>query len=474
MELDFDYSGNLDFHIPFLYFNTKLVGNRVSNITTFNDVIIDSDSDGDNDTITFTLTTDYATPANYTARIFFEDENIPILSDTRIISSGNPSFYMDLSTFYLKESINTYFVRIYNQIGQVVYESSKKNTGNYTNYESGTNIISISNQNVNNNFIRVNLTLNVTRNETVNISVSLNYNESTITSTKEVSLTTPSQVVSVDFDNETIKSTHYDGIYSVENVKIGDKIINEDYNTSSYDYETFENIPNYLNNLNINFSVTTYSEAYCEAYLYNYDKDGTNIPLMSTGEENISGIGSKFSMYYLGLDDGEYHLNVSCVDQFLGNSISQLTTIKLQGDTRIFDASPRFKVFKDDSLDIELKTHNNGTCYYMLRDNIWDDQDYGEIKADYNGFKPIPIDELYKLKLDKMSSKAALTAKDMNVSLTKEMDDFMNNEETGLTAVEKRIKNLNESAAQTINKTINVTYNYSSNRNNSINESIPQ
>lgn len=209
------------------------------NITAFGDSMSDTDSDGLNDTLIFNLTTDYATSENFTARVFFDDNNLPVLSDTRMISSGNPTFYMNLSTFYLTEPQYTYFVRIYNSIGQIVYESTKYNTSNYSSYETGTNVSSISDENINNDLIRINVSLNVKRNETVNITVNMDYNGSAVSSTKEASLTTPSQTVLVDFDNETIKATHYSGAYNITSIAIGEKLMQVGQATSSYNYETF-------------------------------------------------------------------------------------------------------------------------------------------------------------------------------------------------------------------------------------------
>ena len=208
------------------------------NITTFNDKITDTNSNSINDTIVFNLTTDHSTESTFTANIFFDDEGIPSLTDTQVISSSNPSFVMNISTFYITENKYTYFVRIYNQIGQIVYESKKQNTSTYNNYETGTNITQITDESTN-NLIRINLTLNVKKNETVNITVNLEYNDSIISSTKEISLTTPTELVSIDFDNETIKSTHYNGIYNITSIILGDKIIGTEQLTSPYDYEDF-------------------------------------------------------------------------------------------------------------------------------------------------------------------------------------------------------------------------------------------
>ncbi len=268
-----DYVANLD---------TSFYDGTID-IISFKDKIIDTDSNNQNDTLIFNLTTDYATSDVFTATIFFEDENLPVLSDTKLISSSNPSFYMNISTFYLTEAKYSYYVRIYNQIGQIVYESKKQNTSSYNNFETGTNVISITDENINNNFIRINLNLDVKRNETVNISVILNYDDKTISGTKEVTLTAPTQLVSIDIDNETMKSTHYKGEFNITNIIIGDKIIETNYITSYYDYEDFaktsyiENITsNYIDideNDLIDYLIINFTINSKEASSYNIDYD---------------------------------------------------------------------------------------------------------------------------------------------------------------------------------------------------------
>ena len=312
------------------------------NITIFNDEMIDNNSNSINDTLIFNITTDNATSDTFTANIFFNDMTVPSLSDTRAISSSNPSFYMNISTFYLTEEKYTYFVRIYNQIGQIVYESRKINTSDYFNYETGTNLIQITDENLDNDFIRINLTINVTKNEVVNISVNLEYNNSVISATKEVTLTTPTQLVSIDFDNETIKSTHYNGMYNITSVIIEDKIIETEQLTSSYDYEdfaetsyiknissqTFDNNSNNLSEaLQFNFtlnikSVDTYT---IESDLYDLDDNYiTTIAkneTLSTGTQiivtEVAG-GDIYSTYY----NGEFKLSFTKLS--IGNNTKDI------------------------------------------------------------------------------------------------------------------------------------------------------
>lgn len=276
------------------------------NIINFIDKMVDTDLNNQNNTLIFTLTTDYATSDIFTANIFFEDESLPVLSDTRLISSSNPSFYMNISTFYLTKAKYAYYVRIYNQIGQVVYESKKINTSVYNNYETGTTIIKITDENLNNNFIRINLTLDVKRNEKVNISVNLNYDGKTISGIKEVTLTAPTQIVSIDIDDETLKSTHYKGMYNISSIIIGSKVIEIEQITSYYDYEVFAktsyiknissyyldtNADNLIDYLIIDFIINSKEASTYGIYYDLYDEFGNFVTSIAKTQSLGTGIG---------------------------------------------------------------------------------------------------------------------------------------------------------------------------------------
>ena len=83
------------------------------------------------------------------------------------------------------------------------------------------NITKITDENVNNNFIRINLTIDSPEAKNANITITLAYNSSTISKTEEKTLNSGIQTISIDFDNETIKSTHYNGNFTISNIIIG-------------------------------------------------------------------------------------------------------------------------------------------------------------------------------------------------------------------------------------------------------------
>lgn len=208
------------------------------NVTSFSDILIDADSDGTNDTLKITLSTN-GTAGTYLFICDLDDEGGIISSTTNNTVSASDSVDINISTKLFSQDKFNYSIRIYNSSNMLIYRKDKKETSLLQNYELGVNITSISDQNIGNSFIRVTLGMDVSDNDDVNITVILKYNDSYISSTKEISLTTPTQSEDIDFDNETIKETHYSGKFLIDYIKVGDKVIDTNQNTSSYDYETF-------------------------------------------------------------------------------------------------------------------------------------------------------------------------------------------------------------------------------------------
>ena len=210
------------------------------NITLFTDYMVDSNSNGANDTLIVNLT------INSTKTDFFEvfidlSEESGTLSNTinRSISSGISNVNLSFnSNLFTKHKYN-YSVRVYNASNILVFSEYNIETNTYNRFENGTNINRIMDENIGNNHIRINLTLNVTQDEDTNITVYFNFNNTIISAVKQVSLTSGLQTVSIDFDNETIKSIHYNGNLTLDSVLIGRKLIRPNYATSVYNYEDF-------------------------------------------------------------------------------------------------------------------------------------------------------------------------------------------------------------------------------------------
>ncbi|MBI2101430.1 hypothetical protein HYT53_02365 [Candidatus Woesearchaeota archaeon] len=216
------------------YYNGNL------NVTNQTDYMIDKNSNGLNDTLIINITTNNATSDNYTFIVEIIDKNIILINDTTTyINSTNNYAIISFSTEILSQNKFNYTLTINDINGTLIFRKYKTETNTYLNYEAGTNITKITDENINNNFIRINLTINSTQVITTNITVTLAYNSSKISKTEEKSLINGFQVVSIDFDNETIKSTHYSSNFTIDTIVIGNKIFDFNQNTSIYNYEDF-------------------------------------------------------------------------------------------------------------------------------------------------------------------------------------------------------------------------------------------
>lgn len=210
------------------------------NTTSQNDYMEDRNSNGINDTLMINITTDAATSGTYRFIVEIIDKNGVLTNETNVsINSSYKSANISFASELLSKARFNYSIRIYNSNDDLVFRKLNVESQTYLNYEAGTNITKVTDENINNNFIRINLTINSTQAITTNITVTLAYNSSKISKTNETTLSNGIQVVSIDFDNETIKSTHYVGNFTIDNVVIGDKIFDFNQNTSIYNYEDF-------------------------------------------------------------------------------------------------------------------------------------------------------------------------------------------------------------------------------------------
>src|SRR3989338_3940362 len=210
------------------------------NINQFSDYMLDSNSNGQNDTLIINITVN----STYTAffEVYFDlAEESGTLSNkiNQSISSGISNVNISFDTRLLAKNKYNYSVRIYNTTNILVFSKYNIGTSTYSGFDNGTNINSITDENLNSNHIRINLTLNVSQNQDANITAYLRFNETIISATKQVTLSSGLQTVSLDFDNETVKSTHYNGNFTLDSVLIGKKLIKPAYVTSVYNYEDF-------------------------------------------------------------------------------------------------------------------------------------------------------------------------------------------------------------------------------------------
>lgn len=210
------------------------------NATSQNDYMIDANGNGINDTLIINITTDAAIAGTYKFIVEIIDKNGVFINETsKSMNSSDKSVNVTFSTDLLSKIKFNYSIKINNNNDNLVFRKTNIESQTYFNYETGTNITGITDEKINNNFIRINLTINSTQTITSNITVTLAYNSSKISKTSENTLSNGLQVISIDFDNETIKSTHYIGNLTIDTVVIGNKIFGFNQNTSIYNYEDF-------------------------------------------------------------------------------------------------------------------------------------------------------------------------------------------------------------------------------------------
>ena len=262
------------------------------NITSYVDSMEDTDANGVNDTLVFNLTAVPFVTREYNTMIMLSNGDDITTSNTSKTLSTTGLVQVNFSTYKLNGTSWNYTVRISDSNNVVVFEKYSQETSTYSSYENGTFIKDIEDQNVGNDFFNITLVLNVSKTETVNVTGFLRYNTTnnrgtitneTISAKTEVSLTADQeQNVTLMFDNETIKSTHYNGTYVLETVTIGDKSLSPDYITSSYDYE--------------DFASTSYFKAYNHSYiddngngLYEYLKLNLTMSIKQADDYTIKG-----------------------------------------------------------------------------------------------------------------------------------------------------------------------------------------
>ena len=147
--------------------------------------MIDKDSDNKNDTLIINITTD-ASSGDYNFVVEIIDENgILVNSTEKIITSLDSSADINFPSEMLTRQKFNYTIRINDNKNNLVFRKFNIESQNYENYETGANTTKITNENINNNLIRVNLTIYSNAAKTVNITIVLGYNSSSISKTEE-------------------------------------------------------------------------------------------------------------------------------------------------------------------------------------------------------------------------------------------------------------------------------------------------
>ncbi|MEK6943717.1 MAG: CARDB domain-containing protein [Nanoarchaeota archaeon] len=261
-------------------FNYSYYNGSISIISS-NDYMFDGNSNGLNDTLVINLTSSGSGSFNFIVKLV-DSNNFYINVTTKTFSSSD-SIQTNFPTELLLGNFFNYTVEITDLNNELVYRQYKTQTNKYKGYENGSSVIQMSDANIDNNWLRVGPYLNYTKTATVNVTITLRYNSSTISRTEEKLLGPGLNIFGLDFDNETIKSTHHHGNFTIETMVVGDKIFYINKNTSIYNYEDFAkttyiksitdtridtNNNNLSEFLEINFTVNSFST---ETYNLTYD-----------------------------------------------------------------------------------------------------------------------------------------------------------------------------------------------------------
>ncbi|MFH0868415.1 MAG: CARDB domain-containing protein [Candidatus Woesearchaeota archaeon] len=199
--------------------------------------MVDKDENNINDTLIIELTTN-GNSGTYLISIDLYDKNVIKNETNKTLSSGANKFNITFSTdFFTKNKFN-YTIKVYEENYSLKYSKENIETQFYNNYETTVNIVNISDKSINNR-LQLNFTINFTKNNTYEIIAYLGYNNSIIFSKINQNVNAGVNNILMNFNNETIKNTHYIGKFNLTSLKLNNKIIKTDYLTNLYDYKDF-------------------------------------------------------------------------------------------------------------------------------------------------------------------------------------------------------------------------------------------
>src|SRR3989338_7937895 len=133
--------------------------NGTINVTTQQDYMIDKNNNNKNDTLIINITTDAAS-GNYRIIVEIIDENKVLVNNTeKTLAASDKSASINFPSELLAKQKFNYSIRINDNDNNLVFRKFNIESQVYKNYETGTNVTKITDENVNNSFIRINLTI---------------------------------------------------------------------------------------------------------------------------------------------------------------------------------------------------------------------------------------------------------------------------------------------------------------------------
>lgn len=285
--------------------------------------------------LSFSINVSNVTAGTYTFYVDVKDLGSVVSGkNTGTINSQGAIVNVDINNYLLSGATNfNYSLRVYDSSDILVYRETNRSTGTISPYNPGYLIGTITPQNIGNHSLQIAVLFNSTRAATnENFSFFLKYNNgSYIFSTKNQSLTTGLNAILFLFDNETMKSTHYNGVYNMTSMTIGQKNIPIGTNTATFNYETFAktsyfkkynstfkdlDADNLTDRIDFNFTATiktagTYTiEAEISDLYDNHVTTLSQTELLSTGNKSMIIPLNGSDLYSIGID-GPYQISES-------------------------------------------------------------------------------------------------------------------------------------------------------------------
>ncbi|HIH38481.1 DNRLRE domain-containing protein [Candidatus Woesearchaeota archaeon] len=211
----------------------------VLDVTSTSQFLTDSDNNGVNDTLTFNITTAAGPSQEYTFLIsLFEGTDLVQNYSVMNVSTIYPSAQVSFPTIQLVRAKYNYSLMVYDG-NSLVYMDYASETIPFGDVERGNSIDFLSDAPLGDTGIQLNVTFNVSVNQTENITAFLslgNYSTEVISSGN---LLTPQSTISLTIDNLTITASHYSGVIIIDAIKVGEKVYFTNYSTVAYNYEDF-------------------------------------------------------------------------------------------------------------------------------------------------------------------------------------------------------------------------------------------
>ena len=208
------------------------------NVTSYADFMIDGNNNGINDTLVFELATNNAAGSFIFVISLFDKNGIITNRTTLTLSSGGNKLNITLSSTLLTQNQFNYSIKIYNLTHSLKYRKDNIPTQNYSRYEEGFRVLNIQDSK-SDKTLKINVTINSPINGTHVTTLFLSYNSSTIISKDDKTIANSINHLLFNFDNETLKRTHYVGNFTVTSVKVGRKTIKTNFTTAFYDFKDF-------------------------------------------------------------------------------------------------------------------------------------------------------------------------------------------------------------------------------------------